>query len=244
VKKKSVKTLDATSLGDLFDRRQAIARAYYQIRSAGVPHQRKTIEAMRRGDERACRLTQDGKSCECRDAKLSVYAHQLRDIESAIGPHLNPIVPNLAFAQRDRLCMQASELKERARQLRIAAEEQVRGLRIEAQQLDARADALREQSKSDAERAIEALRAEGGSFYEEADGAHRITVADRTALVSHGAAGCCLELFYEHVSDPSYAPREGDQIACHTTCWGSGVASGFVFAGGRWRGWRQESYRP
>jgi hypothetical protein len=42
MKQKSVKTLDAVSLGDLFDRRQVIERVYYPIRSAGIPHQRKT----------------------------------------------------------------------------------------------------------------------------------------------------------------------------------------------------------
>lgn len=233
MKKNSVKTLDATLLGDLLDRHQAMDRDYHQIRSAGIPHQKKTIEAMRRGDETACRLTQGGNSCQCRDATLSVYARQLRASDNAIRSRLNPIVPNPARVERDGLLMQAMELEEQARQLRI-----------EARQLVARADALREQSKSDAERAIEALRAEGRNFYEDADGGHRMTVADRTALVPYGACGCCLELFYEHVADPSFAPREGDQIACSATCLESGLGEIFVFTGGRWRAWRQASNLP
>jgi hypothetical protein len=171
VKQESLKALDATSLGDLFDHRREIQSAYTQTMNRGIPHPKKIIEAMRSGDERKCRLTQGGKSCACRDKKTSAYADQLRDIDSAIQSHLNPVVPNIAREHRDRLHTQARELTAEARQLRKAAEDQVRGLYEEARQLDAKAEALLEQSKSDAHRAIEA---NGHQFYlERTDDGHR-----------------------------------------------------------------------
>lgn len=184
---KNVKALDTRSLAELFDQRDTIQRAVGLIMNKGIPHQKKTIEAMRRGEKLGCRLTQGGKSCECREATLSGHATALRELDSAIRARVHPIVPKIADAQRDRLHMQAAELAEQARQLRI-----------EAQQLDARVEALREQAKSDADRTIEA---NGHQFYlERTANGHRITAADRTALVSFGALGCCLDRIYERVS--------------------------------------------
>jgi DNA repair exonuclease SbcCD ATPase subunit len=215
-----------SELGDLLDQHQTIRQAHYQLNN-GIPHTKKTIEAMLRGSTHVCELTQNGKSCKCRDTKLSAYADQLRDLESAINARMNPIVPDLARERRDRLRAQARELNDQARNLLNEAQQQ-------AHQLEQRADALVEQSKSDAERAVEAMRAEGREFYETIDGVgHRITVEDRTALVSFGACGCCLNLFYEQVAAPSYAPREGDQLLCHAEC--GLLGGGFVFARGKWR---------
>jgi hypothetical protein len=216
-----------SELGDLLDQHETIRQAHYQLNN-GIPHTKKTIEAMQRGSTRVCELTQGGKSCKCRDTKLSAYADQLRDLDSAINARLNPIVPDLARARRDRLRAQGRELRDQAYKLRAEAHQ-------EAAKLEARADALVEQSKGDAERAVEAMRAEGLDFYEkvESESAHRITVGDRTALVSYGAAGCCLQRFYEQVADPAYAPREGDQSPCSPAC--GPLSGGFVFAGGKWR---------
>jgi hypothetical protein len=191
---------------------------------------------MRAGDERACQLTQDGTSCKCRDAKLSAYSDQLRDIDNAISARLNPTIPSSARALRERLRKQAKELSDQARQVRAEAY-------LKEQALEIKAAALVEQSTTDAERAANALWMEGRISEDVKDEqAHRITVEDRTALISYGACGCCLQMFYEQVAAPSYAPREGDQIACHTTC--GVLGSVFVFAGGKWRGWRQEGDRP
>jgi hypothetical protein len=214
----------------MFDRRQTIQQANARVFNIRIPHTKKIIEAMRAGDERVCQLTQDGTSCKCRDAKLSAYADQLRDIDSAIKARLNPMVANLARVQRDRFRKEAEILKEQARQVRAEAN-------LKEQELKIKAEALIEQSTTDAERAANVLWMEGRISEDVKDErAHRIAVEDRTALISYGACGCCLQLIYQQVAAPSYAPREGDQIACHATC---GMGTVFVYAGGKWRGWRK-----
>lgn len=220
------KPIDAMSLRELLDHRDEIYVNFATIHDRGIPHPKKIIDEMRDGNERRCRLTHDGRSCACRDEKLSTYTAQLREIDTVIEGRVHPIIPRLADAQRDRLHMQVKELVDRAHQLRS-----------EAWQLDIRAEELREQSKSDAERTIDA---NGHQFYlDKMETGHRITAGDHTAEVSFGACGCCLDLIYERVAEPSYAPRDGDQVVCRATCMASGLGTFFVYAGGRWRGWRQ-----
>jgi len=176
-----------SELADLLDQHETIRRAHYQLNN-GISHTKKTIEAMRRGSTRVCELTQAGKSCKCRDAKLSAYADQLRDLENAINARVNPIVPDLVRARRDRLRAQARELYGQARNLRNEAQQQ-------AHQLEQRADALVEQSKSDGERAVEGMRAEGREFYETIGGSGivlRSRIAQRWChLARAGVAWIC-----------------------------------------------------